>query len=328
MYLSYSGWKLFEQCPRAYMFRYVTKPFLLRPDNRVNAMYGTVVGKVFEIFFAKTLWKRPGYEEALRALADKLLDKEIEDAIAGARNAAETSKADPEVWAAQAVMWKGQGQGQDPKANYASKEDLREDIQDSIPRGIEIIRSHGLTGATAHAELQLDAKFGDHTLVGRADFVIAHEKNKRDILDGKGSRWGDKYLDETQLIWYSMLWRERTGHLPDRIGFILWRKEPEKAMTWVSLPVAEVDGLRAEVMETIEEVETSRVRFSLATPDRHEALANERFAPRPGPLHCKLCQYLQICDTGKAWEATEKLEMPSTVSVVPTDETGVEDASL
>jgi hypothetical protein len=329
MFLSYSGWKLYDGCPRAYMYQYVTKPALPMPENKVNALFGTIVGKTFEIFFEKTLWKRPGHEEFMLTLGEKLLDRELNELVAAARNTAEEIKADPEEWARNAIRWKGNGEGQDPKANYVSREALLDDIKTAIPRGIEIVRQHGLTGAAAYAELKLDAQIGDHTYVGRADFVIAHENKERHILDGKGSRWGDKFLDETQLVWYSMLWRERTKRLPDRVGFILWRKEPDKAMSWVSLSAAEVDGLRAHLLEVVETIETGRVRLSLATtPEAKEALGNEWFPPHPGPTHCKLCKYLQICPTGKVWEESEKTTLPSTVSSVPADGTGVEDVGL
>ena len=195
MYLSYSGHKTYKECPRQYWHKYIDKTTLPVPDNRVNTLYGSVVGILFELFYAEKIWTRSGVISILESKVDAVLGDTIAKCLRDG-----------------AIDWS------DPKANYKSLDALRKDVLSSIPRGVEIIRHHRLLGLDAAAEVKLDRTIEGHVIGGRADFIMRRVRPHDDlvILDGKGSRHRDKYVDPQQLWWYAMLYRDQHGIMPDR----------------------------------------------------------------------------------------------------------------
>lgn len=291
MYLSYSGFKKHAECNSAYYFGYIGKP-ALPPENRVNMLYGSVVGTVFEDFYDKKIWRQNP-----TTLVDTL-----------------TSMVEPTL---QKIMRHESGRGgifrwkaQDRKSNYESREDLIADIKAAIPRGLEIIRQHKLIGTDARAEVKLDTTIRGHILGGRADFIMRRSfapENDLVILDGKGSRWRDKYVDERQLYWYAKLYEKHNNVLPDRLGFVFWRYEPDKAIDWIEVTRENVDKFEHDVLETIDNIEAAKRRLPMA------AKWQDEFPAMPDDKKCGLCSYLPMCEGGKAYfaekEAKKKAKM-------------------
>lgn len=303
MYLSYSSWKLFRSCPRAYMFRHVEKPVLEAPDNKINSLFGTTVGNLFETFYKERLWRCDDPIAELLARADKALDDAILRERESAAGDARKLGANPEQWHAAAVWW------DEPKPriklNYTSREAVLVDVQEAIPNGVEIIRHHRLIGKGIGAEVVLDSDFDAHRLLGRADFIILRRPLPEDdhvILDGKGSKWRGQYVDFAQLRWYSLLQRRRTGTTPHRVGFVYWRSPPSEAMDWEEITDKVLDDLQAVVMKDVERIEAGALQVSVAktkaTPERRLELIQHHFPVYPGP-GCRLCSYVPVCKSGQ-----------------------------
>ncbi len=283
MYLSYSGHKAYKECPRQYWHRYVGKTKLPTPDNRVNALYGSVVGTLFEDFYTLGLWKQTGVQGLLEARVDQTIDSIIQ----------RESRDGVFDWT-------------DPKANYKSRESMRREVIKSIPRGIGIIRHHRLLGHRADAEVKLDAVIDGHMIGGRADFIIQRVKPHGDlvILDGKGSRHRDKYVDPQQLWWYAALYRRHHTIPPDRLGFIFWRQEPENSLDWVNFDGKSLDDLLAGVLGSIKDIEDGKARLTaLKMPveaPEYAAALRELFPAQMGSK-CGLCSYLPVCTEGQSY---------------------------
>lgn len=320
-YLSYSGWKQFKSCPNSYCRKSVIKEAPVKPDNKVNSLYGSVVGLLAEQFYKDRLWRTDDPAAELVSRAERTLNETIERERVAQVEVAEKLGADKDLWREGAIVWS------DPKANYNSREILLVDVLAAMPRLVEIIRTHKLLGPRVATELKLDADFGEHRFIGRADFIIRHvEPNVTHILDGKGSKYGGKYADPEQLSWYSMLWRKRTGgKLPDSTGFVLWRKPPAEAVEWHPIKQAEIDGLEAAVIADADAIETARVQYHMAKePERRLAVIQEKFPVQPGQ-GCNLCSYLPVCEPGKIMTAkTVKAPEGDTGSLGA----GVEDVGL
>jgi hypothetical protein len=319
MYLSYSGWKVYRDCPRSYMFRYITKPLLPLPDNKVGALYGIVVGTLFENFYKQQLWKLADPAGALLESAEALLLETIERERESAAKEAVKIGADPAVWREAAVRWKPPP-GQ-KKVDYNSAEAVMVDIRRAIPNGVEIIRQHGFIAPKVGSEVVLDADFGPHRLVGRADFILRRPAPLNDLLitDGKGSRHRERYTDVNQLHWYSMLFRRHTKRLPDKVCFIFWRSEPSDAVLWHSVTQDEVNQLRTDVLADVDAIETGKVRTAVATPARKLDVVQEHFPVKPG-FGCRLCSFVPVCETGRVM-TSKKTDDDSTPL-------GVEDVGL
>jgi PD-(D/E)XK nuclease superfamily len=295
MYLSYSGYKTHWACPKSYWYGYISKPKLDVLDNRVNSLYGTVVGTLFEQFYNERIWQTKGVEQQLLdripAAYAKALAKETKDGVIG---------------------WKTK---EDPKPNYASAEELLEDVRETIPRAIRIIRHHRLLGMNATAEVKLDQWVGTHKIAGRCDILMRRIAPHHDLIlcDGKGSKWRDKYVDPRQLKWYAMLHRLMHKHMPDRLGFIYWRFEADKSIDWVDCSLNELDELLNSVLITVAEIERGQAMVATDSSSLSQA-----FPAHPGDA-CRFCPYFQLCTEGQKFAS---LTPPTHVG------TGVDDVGL
>lgn len=291
-YLSYSGYKLFASCPHAFWHRYINKTVLKDAENGVNTLYGSTIGNLFETFYVDRVWKRSDYMEYLDSLVPSSFQKAVKDQQKQGR----------------VLDWG------DEKSNYKSPEALLTDVRNSIPDGVQTIRANRLLGPRMDAEFKLDMRFGRYMIGGRADFIIKRTAPFNDlvILDGKGSKWRDKYVDGkprkkgaqiegTQLKWYATLFREQTGDIPDGLGYIFWKFKGEEAVEWINFSGSDLSLLKEEVLSTLSRIDQSAERLKKLSgkPQAHDELQQELFPTQASEGNCRLCSYLSICEDGK-----------------------------
>lgn len=307
-YLSYSGFKSYCQCPFQYWHKYVNKTRLVNPENGVNTLYGSTVGLVFEAFYRDKIWNDPKCVERLQALVEPTLNKAIKEQMGQGR----------------VLDWA------DDKANYKSPKEILKEALEAIPAGVDTIRANKFVGPFMEAEMKLDRKFGFHMMGGRADFVIRRTKPLGDllILDGKGSKHRDKYIDDKpkkkgqplegiQLKWYATLYRENHGVTPDGLGYIFWRFSGEEAVEWVPFTNDDLTNLKTEVLSVIDRIDkTSRTLTATVSRQEKEELREELFPAQAG-FHCNLCAFADVCEEGKKVKARQKkpkLNLPAGVT--------------
>lgn len=295
LYISYSGWKKYDGCAFAYWNSYVGRTPVEGPDDRLGSLYGSVIGKIFEDFYNEEWWKKNP-----RPVADMLT--KVDGALAW------TVKRETTPYRGRpggVLMWKGDGEGQNPDGMYATQDELAADIRESIGRGCRIIRHHRLLGPIAEAEVKLDYTVEGYRLGGRADFIIKRTKPHHDlcIIDGKGSRWRSKYVDPRQLLWYAMLYRFHHGEVPDKLGFLFWRYEPHEAIDWVEFVEDDLDELLDTVLKHLRKIEEGTAKLG---PRPSFAEARAVFRPiaekrkRDAEKECRFCPFglPEICPKG------------------------------
>jgi hypothetical protein len=294
MYLSYSGWSTLDNCNFEYWNKYVNLTEV-PPEDRLGSVFGSVTGGLFEVFYEESLWKE---DQPVGALSDRV------DAMVAKVLKEETSPR--KMRPAGVLRWKGKGPGQNPRGMYASPEALAADVRDAVARGIRIIRHHRLIGPIAKAEVKLDQEIDGVCVAGRTDFIIARTDPYRDlvILDGKGSKHRGAYVDENQLRWYDMLFRRKTGHAPDKLGFVYWRYEPEEALDWFDSDSDKCSELLSKVLRDAAMIEAGIEKAPKGTPFEE---ARKVFLPRAEDPNakdkasvCRFCPYAteQICPAG------------------------------
>lgn len=301
MYLSYSGHKAYKDCPRMYWHRYIGKTKLPAPDNKVNSLYGSTVGTIFEYFYNDGLWRKPGIQAILEDLIEPTLTRIIDQECRSGT-----------------VDWS------DPKANYKSREALVREVRKTMPRAIEIIRHHRLLGKRAEAEVKLDSSIEGHVVGGRADFIIERIPPHGDlvIIDGKGSRHRDKYVDPHQLWWYSMLYRHQFGRVPDKVGFLFWRQEPENSLDWVDFSERSLDDLLSGVLSSIRTIEEGKAQLAKTPEPEVRAALQVLFPPQIGSK-CNLCSYLPVCEDGTSYTTRRFSPSEADAFGVEEDEVGL-----
>jgi hypothetical protein len=270
VYISYSGFKTYSSCPRAYWHSYVDKTVPPEPDNTVNSLYGSVVGTLMEDFYMKGLWREKNVQKVLEDRIDPTYKRIVSDELRRGR----------------VLRWKSP---QDKKPNYESQDELLADVRDTIARAIRIVRHYRLAGPRMEAESKLDSDIGEHRLGGRADFIIQRTSPHHDlvILDGKGSKHRGSFVDPKQLKWYAMLYSIRNKNtLPDKLGFVYWRFDPPESLDWVDFSQVELEELRDEVLTSL----TKIVRGGQS---------KEAFPAKPSDQACRFCNFISLCPQGR-----------------------------
>jgi CRISPR/Cas system-associated exonuclease Cas4 (RecB family) len=301
MYISYSGYNRYLGCPKDYYLGYIVKLAPPEPDNRVHMLYGEAVGQIFEAFYVQQIWTKGNVYQDLHGMVKPTLSKII---------AKETQRGG-------VFNWKEKGL----KPGTRSLEEVEVEVRETISRGLRAIKHHRLISRDAGAEVKLDQTIQGHRVGGRADFIMTRIRPHGDlvIVDGKGSRYRHEYENERQLRWYAMLYWIKTGTIPDRLGFLYWRYEPDESMDWFKVTQEELEDLRGAIVTTLEEIETAK-KGLVKIRDKHNP--GPLFMARPG-FNCKLCSYLSICPEGqKALSKDTKTEIAESL------EAGVEDGGV
>lgn len=291
MYLSYSGWKKFILCAFAYWNEYLNRTKIDGPDDRLGSIYGSVVGKLFEDFYMMKAWKQPDPQAFIMSRVESTVDKTIERETTPWRDRK-----------GGVIMWKGDGPGQNPKGMYVDRDELVRDVRDAVARGFRIIRYHRLLGPRTDAEYKLDYNFEGDIYAGRADFILLRTKPHDDLLivDGKGSKHRDKYVDPQQLQWYAMLfWLHSLVDggpaLPDKLAFLYWRSSPDESMDWLSISEDDVQRLFETARASVAEIKRLE---KMLLPNAPVEGARGVFKPKANEKNCRFCPYASVCPPG------------------------------
>lgn len=262
IYLSYSGFNTYKICPLMYEFRYIKKEPVVR-DPR-SAMFGSVIGKVLEWFYNDKIWSERDPISSAMGRIDEAIDLIF------------------------------LGEKFDRFSDPAFVNILRMDVMTYLPRAIETIKSNQLLTTNSHAENDLTVVYGNEKygmtlkLGGRADFC--HSKDRLDvwILDGKGSKYREKYVDSDQLIWYAVQHYIKYHVAPTRLGFIFW-KFPDDPIKWIDYDESHMRILLDNVFGVAKKI-TLKVFNS---------------TPSGG---CHRCDYREKCEDGRKYIAHRRVE--------------------
>lgn len=261
-YLSFSGFKVYDTCPKQYYYKYILKPVPLKPFNKVHTLFGDIVGKIFELFYTNRLYEKPNCLAVLFDLVRLTIDEKLlyEMKIGGVYD------------------WNEPGL----KSGSRSLTEVEHEIIEAISRGLRSLKRHNLISRDSKAEVVLDQEYRNRKIVGRADFIIRRGPEKElVIVDGKGSRYRDAFIDVRQLYWYAALYWLKHQEVPSQLGFLYWRSEPEKSMDWIQVSKEKLVDFLDMILGTFDKIETNE-----KTKTYTAALSSAT---------CKLCLYRSMC---------------------------------
>jgi hypothetical protein len=266
--ISYSGRKLFLTCPKQYWYRYIIKD-PTRGDPRTS-MFGSIIGKIFEWFYERRYW------------ADK---DPVASCVSSIPEAIEL------VYLNESYL-KG--------TNPGWEKELQDNLEKYVPSGVQIIRSERFLTPHSKAEVDLTVTYQKNDdsipikLVGRADFIHATDLKSVYILDGKASKYREKYVDSDQLIWYALSYYLKFQVSPVRLGFVFW-SFPDRPVTWIAY---DSDAMRKVLNDTT--IVAQRVM-------------DKDFSPTPSG-ECHRCNYRDKCEEGQKYLSQRRLATGGRIS--------------
>lgn len=254
IWLSYSAYSQYKKCPKQYYLKRVKKQEPPVKDSKHNAIIGSVVQRVYEDFYNDELWRRGKDTSAeLMERAEKYYYEFID-----------TEYVDFD----------------DVKCRFDSIHEPLKELLEIIPKVLKGIKREKFLGPYAKSEVDIKVRFGTSDfLLGYLDFVIRTQDDELLLIDGKCSKHRDKYVDETQLYYYALMFYMRYKTLPDKMGFFYFRfaDDEEKAVDWLPVDKTKIKELREDIEDTIDNIQ-KRV-----------------FPAQPKYSHCQWCPYEQIC---------------------------------
>lgn len=262
--LSYSAYKNYKECPLRYLKQNVEREKPKVPKDEYNVVYGSVVQKVFENFYNDQIWRKG------KMARDVLVDSvpSIFQNLISKRN----------------IFW-------DKHGDEEGKQELLHDCVESVRVNVDVIKEHKLIGPFAKSEVNTYCYLNSQDQIGgRIDFVIKKE-NQVLLLDGKGSKYRDRYLDKTQLHWYALSYYILHRRMPDSLWFWLYRF-PEDPLIEIEFDTALLKNLKNEILETILNIK------------------KRQFKPTPSSKSCKFCPYSGECKFESDHKNKGKLLVP------------------
>ena len=261
LYLSYSGRYSYLKCPKKYWYNYIKKQ--PRKEDKKHTLFGSTIGKVFEYFYNKNFWMGPNPEQKTIASIESAID---------------------------AVCYH-EKIDKDTYSDIFSE--IRVEIESLVPEIINNIKKHKLLMPSSKSEVDLTVKCrnDDFNLTikvgGRADFIHSNGNNVW-IIDGKGSKYREKYVDSEQLIWYAVQHYLKYHVSPTRLGFFYY-KFPKDPIQWV-------------------EYNEQSVRSNLKlTFEISKKILNNEFIPNPTG-ECHRCDFHGICEEGISYLASRRVK--------------------
>lgn len=267
--LYWSRFNLYENCPQKYLWKYgwgqidvgggpgKPKP---KPEQKSehNALTGRVLSYVVEKLYNDELYKDPStLLKKLDEIALKKLDDEVRRSY---------------------IDWK--------KSPPYGK--LQQECTDNIRNFLKTMKGQKLLGEYAKSEVNLVAwiQKDKYPIGGKVDLLLRKGGEGISILDGKMSKWKEKYSDPDQLRWYALCFYLLYQVMPDHIGWI-WFRYPYGS--------TDEDGEIQEGMTYIDFDKQDLMDLSTRAVEVYHNREKEYFDANPVPSYCKFCDWESVC---------------------------------
>jgi hypothetical protein len=145
------------------------------------------------------------------------------------------------------------------------------------------LKGNKLLSSNTKSEIILRHLVDDEFYIkGTLDILIEKDDNYT-ILDGKNTKYREKYLKKEQLLYYALLVYLNSSKLVERIGWLYYRfpyiegNPEEKGVKWVDYTLLDLEILMGKVKST------------------WEGIKNKRFDPTPSSFECRFCPFQTGC---------------------------------
>ncbi len=228
-YLSYSGFKTYEECPKKYEYKYIKKQDVKASTK--GSFLGRSIGRSFEWFYSRRLWSTRDPKMSML----NTIDESIEKSLIESRDI-------------------------DQEKDYKFISDIRKSMEQYIPPAVDNIKKYKFLSVYSMAEhdLTVTKSCGDITmkLGGRADFIHSNDKKSYTIVDGKASMHRGQYTDKDQLIMYSMLFYLKY-HIVPKNSFFLYYAFPHNPVDEYTFGVSDIKTMMDRVIKTGKRIKLS-----------------------------------------------------------------------
>lgn len=223
MKITYTSWKVFRSCPKRFDLEYVQKVKPTIKENKYHTLYGSLVGKFFEVFCNIWRFTTPylfpeDMREKLKTLYTGVLDTT------------------PVDWSAKFIK--------------VSKEEILEVAFKDVRDIMNSTNQNYFLNTKSEVTLRASLKDGN-TLEGRVDFIHKELNDDVLIIDGKGTDKIGKNVDQDQALFYSLLYLLHYGQIPNEVGFFYYRFNQ---ISKIPVDVVVLNAFRAKLSLDIKEI--------------------------------------------------------------------------
>jgi len=231
--LTFYAFKNYVECPLKHLRQNINRDKPITMQDEYNTVYGTVVQKMFEMFYNDQIWRKG--KEARTILKDKV------------------PKVFAEIVAKKNIFW-GEHEG--------GKQLIIDECIVAVDHGIDTVRDYKLLAPYAKSEVNTYAYITKADQIGgRIDFVFKGDGEIR-IFDGKGSKYKDRYLDHRQLFWYALSYYLLHRKMPNSLWYWFYRF-PEDPLLEVEFTIDTLKELKAEIIDVMQKIKKRQFK---ATP--------------------------------------------------------------
>ena len=260
----YSRMNLYKKCPQSYKWQYKDCRTPKTPPNMYYAFPGIVIQKIFELFYNNE-WYRKGkecrpfiYTKAAEIFSDVLRYTKVD-------------------WESEIAK--------------KTKQQVYEEILEMIGRNLDVFKEQKLLGEVSKSEYKIQSYFGDNKYVilnSKVDFLIESKTRGVQILDGKAtSNKADYVKNPTQLFFYAMMYKLKSGRYPDKVGYWFWRTGE---VVYIDFDDTVIENLKVEIKDILYKI------------------YKEKFDPTPSFSNCIFCNYKEECLDRKKDAAIKQAE--------------------
>lgn len=263
----WSNLDLYESCPQYFLWKKGWKGVdcgagegnPLPPARRKSehdALMGKSIQRAWEEFYNNKLWKKPNARQAVLDVFENYFNENL------------------------ATCWIDWDNPRTP-----SVLEMKQTCIDAINGYFQTLKHHRFLTPNSQSEIKLKGEILPGVLIGGyIDFLIEMEDGMY-ILDGKNSKYREKYTDKDQLIFYALCYFAQYRKLPQKLGFLYWRfpydGEGEAGVEWVQFDQHDLKRLAKRAKDMVVQLTKSK--------------SVEDFPARPSPSQCRFCVYEPIC---------------------------------
>lgn len=253
-------------CPRKYLWTWGHEEIDLgnglgngkTPSDQLStheSAMGIAIAYAIELFYNNQMWREPSQDklkEDLRNLVSSKLEEECKNGY---------------------INW----------LSSPSLEDMKKTCTDGVMNFLKTIKGNRLLTANTKSEIIIRHLIDDEFYIKGTLDILMEKDGHYNILDGKNTKYRQKYLKKDQLLYYALLIYLTEGVLVDKLGWLYYRfpfqegNPEETGVEYIEYNLLDLEILLSKIKMTWENMKA------------------KKFPATPSNFECRFCSFQSAC---------------------------------